>query len=195
MARLTAPAPLPEPGWEPVVPFPSPEGTFLHEGDRVRIAYFRKPNEPQLYAKAWFGTKTMGPPGHVHGGAMAAALDEAMGAVCWMNQHRVVAATITVKFLSMLKIESETILEATIERVDGRKDHHPIDLERSHGTNGRRGAGPLHHPERRSAPHPPATVGSFTKVPHEVPRGGSYGGSGGIAAELAQSFERAFRSR
>ncbi len=121
MARLTAPAPLPEPGWEPVVPFPSPEGTFLHEGDRVRIAYFRKPNEPQLYAKAWFGTKTMGPPGHVHGGAMAAALDEAMGAVCWMNQHRVVAATITVKFLSMLKIESETILEATIERVDGRK--------------------------------------------------------------------------
>ena len=44
---------------------------------------------------------------------MAAALDEAMGAVCWMNQHRAVAATITVKFLSMLKIESETILEAT----------------------------------------------------------------------------------
>jgi acyl-coenzyme A thioesterase PaaI-like protein len=118
---LTAPVARPEPGWEPVVPFPSPEGTFLHEGDRVRIAYFRKPNEPQLYAKAWFGTKTMGPPGHVHGGAMAAALDEAMGAVCWMNQHRAVAATITVKFLWMLKIESETILEATIERVDGRK--------------------------------------------------------------------------
>jgi acyl-coenzyme A thioesterase PaaI-like protein len=118
---VTAPVARPEPGWEPVVPFPSPEGTFLHEGDRVRIAYFRKPDEPQLYAKAWFGTKTMGPPGHVHGGAMAAALDEAMGAVCWMNQHRVVAATITVKFVWMLKIESETILQATIERVDGRK--------------------------------------------------------------------------
>ena len=121
MARLTAPVARPEPGWEPVVPFPSPEGTFLHEGDRVRISYFRKPDEPQLYAKAWFGTKTMGPPGHVHGGAMAAALDEAMGAVCWMNQHRVVAATITVKFIAMLPIESETILEAAIERVEGRK--------------------------------------------------------------------------
>ena len=123
MARVTAPVARPEPGWQPVVPFPSPEGTFLHEGDRVRIAYFRKPNEPQLYAKAWFGTRTMGPPGHVHGGAMAAALDEAMGAVCWMNQHRVVAATITVKFLSMLKIETETILEAAIERIEGRKIH------------------------------------------------------------------------
>jgi acyl-coenzyme A thioesterase PaaI-like protein len=120
-ARLTAPVPHPEPGWEPVVPFPSPEGTFLHEGDRVRIAYFRKPNEPQLYAKAWFGTKTLGPPGHVHGGAMAAALDEAMGAVCWMNHHRVVAATITVRFIAMLKLESETIMEAVIERVEGRK--------------------------------------------------------------------------
>ena len=118
---MTAPVARPEPGWEPVVPFPSPEGTFLHEGDRVRIAYFRKPDAPQLYAKAWFGTKTMGPPGHVHGGAMAAALDEAMGAVCWMNDHKTVAATISVKFLAMLPIESETILEARIERIEGRK--------------------------------------------------------------------------
>lgn len=118
---MTAPVARPEPGWEPVTPFPSPEDTFLHEGDRVRIAYFRKPNEPGLYAKAYFGVKTMGPPGHVHGGAMAAALDEAMGAVCWMNDHRVVAATITVKFLAMLKIETETILEAAIDRVEGRK--------------------------------------------------------------------------
>jgi acyl-coenzyme A thioesterase PaaI-like protein len=118
---LTAPVAHPEPGWEPVVPFPSPEGTFLHEGDRVRIAYFRKANQPELYAKAWFGIKTMGPPGHVHGGAMAAALDEAMGAVSWMNGHRVVAATITVRFLAMLPIQTETILEASIARVEGRK--------------------------------------------------------------------------
>ena len=118
---MTAPVPHPEPGWEPVVPFPSPEGTFLHEGDRVRIAYFRKPDEPHLYAKAWFGKKTMGPPGHVHGGAMAAALDEAMGAVCWMNGHRAVAATITVTFKTMLKIQTETTLTASIARVEGRK--------------------------------------------------------------------------
>jgi hypothetical protein len=82
LAPVTAPVARPESGWEPVIPFPSPEETFLHKGDRVRLAYFRKPNEPELYAKAWFGKKTMGPPGHVHGGAMAAALDEAVGAVC-----------------------------------------------------------------------------------------------------------------
>ena len=118
---MTAPVARPEPGWEPVVPFPSPEGTFLHEGDRVRLAYYRKRDQPDLYAKAWFGIKTMGPPGHVHGGAMAAALDEAMGAVAWMNGHRVVAATISVTFVSMLKVQTETILEASIDRIDGRK--------------------------------------------------------------------------
>ena len=118
---MTAPEAQPEPGWEPVVPFPSAEGTFLHEGDRVRIAYFRKSNQPELYAKAYFGKKTMGPPGHVHGGAMAAALDEAMGAVCWMNGHRVVAASLRVTFIAMLPIETETTLESAIDRIDGRK--------------------------------------------------------------------------
>ena len=77
---MTVPTASPEPGWEPFEPFPSPEGTFLAESNHVRLAYFRKPGEARLYAKAWFGSKTMGPPGHVHGGAMAATLDEAMGA-------------------------------------------------------------------------------------------------------------------
>ena len=120
---MTAPIAKPEPGWIPAAPFPSPEDTFLADGDRVRLAYFRRPDEPDLYAKAWFGAKTMGPPGHVHGGAMAATLDEAMGAVCWMNGHHVVAATITISVLAMLPIETETIVQATIDRVEGRKVH------------------------------------------------------------------------
>ena len=118
---MTAPTATPEPGWEPVVPFPSPEGTFLADGDRVRLAYFRQPGEPVLYARAWFGKKTLGPPGHVHGGAMAATLDEAMGAAAWMNGHRCVAATLSVNFLAMLPIDSETTVEARIDRVEGRK--------------------------------------------------------------------------
>jgi acyl-coenzyme A thioesterase PaaI-like protein len=120
---MTAPIATPEAGWIPVEPFPSPEGTFLAESNHVRLAYFRKPGEPTLFAKAWFGSKTMGPPGHVHGGAMAATLDEAMGAAAWMNDHKCVAATITINFAAMLPIETETIVEAAIDRVDGRKVH------------------------------------------------------------------------
>ena len=138
---MTAPSATPEPGWEPVIPFPSADETFLSEGDRVRLAYFRKPGEPVLFAKAWFGSKTMGPPGHVHGGAMAATLDEAMGAVCWMNGHPVVAATITISFLEMLPIQTETIVEATIDKIDGRKIHLRATLTDPTGRNVAAGTG------------------------------------------------------
>ena len=67
----------------PVQLFPSLDShSFLvanPSGESVRIAYFRGPAAGALYAKAWFGRETQGPPGHVHGGAMAAVLDEAMG--------------------------------------------------------------------------------------------------------------------
>jgi acyl-coenzyme A thioesterase PaaI-like protein len=64
---------------------------------------------------------------------MAATLDEAMGAVCWMNGHKVVAATITINFLAMLRIETETIVEARIERIDGRKIHLRAKLKEPSG--------------------------------------------------------------
>jgi len=122
---VAAPPATPESGWTPVQPFPSLDtNSFLvanPSGESVRIAYFRGPEDGVLYAKAWFGRETQGPPGHVHGGAMAAVLDEAMGGVCWMNGHRTVAARISVSFLEMLKLETETIVESRIERVDGRK--------------------------------------------------------------------------
>ena len=120
---MNIPNPIPEPGWVPIVPFPLVEGTFLADGERVRLAYLRAPDDATLYARAWFGSKAMGPPGHVHGGAMAATLDEAMGAAAWMHNHRCVAATIKVTFLEMLPIETETTVEAKIDRVEGRKIH------------------------------------------------------------------------
>jgi acyl-coenzyme A thioesterase PaaI-like protein len=116
---------LPGPGWTPVQPFPSLDNSsFLvasSSAEGVRLAYFRGPEAGRLYARAWFGRATQGPPGHVHGGAMAAALDEAMGGACWINGHRAVAAKISVSFLEMLRLESETTIEAWVERVDGRK--------------------------------------------------------------------------
>jgi hypothetical protein len=38
-----------------------------------------------------------------------------------MNGHKVVAATISVTFIAMLPIETETILEVRIDRIDGRR--------------------------------------------------------------------------
>lgn len=134
---MPAPPATPESGWTPVQPFPSLDNSsFLvanPSGESVRIAYFRGPGEGRLYAKAWFGRETQGPPGYVHGGAMAAVLDEGMGGACWMNGHRTVAAKISVSFLAMLKLESETTVEAQIERVEGRKVYVRATLSDANG--------------------------------------------------------------
>ena len=76
-------------------PFPSPKtrssptaiafASPISASRANRISMQRRGSERRRWA-----------PGHVHGGAMAATLDEAMGAVCWMNGHQVVAATITI---------------------------------------------------------------------------------------------------
>jgi acyl-coenzyme A thioesterase PaaI-like protein len=54
---------------------------------------------------------------------MAATLDEAMGAAAWMHNHQCVAATIKINFVAMLPVETETTVEAAIDRVEGRKIH------------------------------------------------------------------------
>jgi hypothetical protein len=57
----------------------------------------------------------------VHGGAIAAVLDEAMGGVCWMNGHPVVGARITINYLHLTPLGFEGRVESWIEHIDGRK--------------------------------------------------------------------------
>jgi acyl-coenzyme A thioesterase PaaI-like protein len=90
-------------------------------GGRIRIEYFRRPDHNHLYALAWFGPRTEGPPHSVHGGATAAVLDEAMGAVCWMNNHRVVGARITINYAHMVPLGFDGRVEAWIDAVERRK--------------------------------------------------------------------------
>jgi acyl-coenzyme A thioesterase PaaI-like protein len=91
------------------------------EGDRLRVRYFRRDVDGALTGMAWFGPGAEGPPGHAHGGSMAALLDEAMGLCAWVKGHSVVAAKIGVDFRRMLPLETEARFESWVERVDGRK--------------------------------------------------------------------------
>lgn len=107
-------------------PFPSPSDSpsFVSgdpESSRIRISYFRKAGDDHLLARVWFGPGAEGPPLHTHGGALAAVLDEAMGGVCWMNNHQVLAARLGVNFLRPLPLDTHTTIDAWIVAVDGRK--------------------------------------------------------------------------
>lgn len=121
------PPPLaPEPGWIPFTPFrlEAGRGTFVSGGvteRRLRVAYFHRPEAPRLVGRAWFGPGAEGPPGHAHGGAMAAVLDEAMGAAVWLEGRIVVAARLATDFRRLLPLGTDALFTAWVERAEGRK--------------------------------------------------------------------------
>jgi acyl-coenzyme A thioesterase PaaI-like protein len=115
-----------EPGWTPIEPprLEGGRGSFVSgnpEGDRLRVRYFWRGGPRPLVGRAWFGPGAEGPPGHAHGGSMAAVLDEAMGAAAWTAGHRVVAVQLDTSFRRMLPLGTDALLEAWVEGVEGRK--------------------------------------------------------------------------
>ena len=97
----------PDPAWAPLTPFWDSLGTrsFVSsdDGDRIRVRYYAGP-DGATRARAWFGPGAEGPPGHVHGGALAALLDEAMGMAGLATGRVVVAARIEVDFQKMVPL-------------------------------------------------------------------------------------------
>lgn len=114
-----------QPDWSPVrLPHMVLEDSFVSgdsSGRRLSLRYFRHNPDRSLRAKVIFGPGTQGPPGHAHGGSMAAILDEAMGGAAWMQGHPVVAAELTTRFRTMLPLGTRCVVEASVSGVDGRK--------------------------------------------------------------------------
>jgi len=90
-------------------------------GDRIRIRYFKRERDDALVAKVWFGPGAEGPPGHAHGGSIAAVLDEAMGATAWMLGHTGVIARLSVVFRRALPLDTNAVVEARITRKSGKR--------------------------------------------------------------------------
>ena len=110
----------PPPGWE--VLDPVPQRSFVSgdpDGDRLRVRYYCRGTA--LLTKVWFGAEAEGPPGHAHGGAMAAVLDEAMGFAAWLAGHPVVAARLTTDFRRMLPLGTVCTVETEVDTAEGRK--------------------------------------------------------------------------
>ena len=125
-SNLPEPELTPEPGWTALTDlmaftsFPSFVSGEPH-GDRIRVRYYRRDSDKAVVGKAWFGHLAEGPPGHAHGGAAAALLDEAMGFAGWLSGHTVVAVKLTVNFRQLVPLGKELLFEGQVVRVDGRK--------------------------------------------------------------------------
>lgn len=114
-----------EEGWTPF-DAPSLVGASLRfvsgepEGNRYRVRYYRDENR-ELRARIWFGPETEGPPGHSHGGAMAAVLDEVLGLAAWAAGYPIVVGNLNVSFRNLLPLEEVVTVESKVVSAEGRK--------------------------------------------------------------------------
>jgi acyl-coenzyme A thioesterase PaaI-like protein len=72
-----------------------------------------------LLARAWFGPRAEGPPGHAHGGSMAAVLDEAMGLAVWLAHRAAVAAHLETDFRRPIPLGTTVTVETDVGPAEG----------------------------------------------------------------------------
>ncbi len=89
-------------------------------GNRFRMNYFRDQKQ-NLIARVWFGPVTEGPPGHAHGGSIAAVLDEVLGLAAWAEGHPVVVGNLNISFRQLLPLQTVVQVNTRLISVQGRK--------------------------------------------------------------------------
>ncbi len=80
-----------------------------------------KSGDGTIYAEMIFNLSQQGPPGHVHGGASAAVLDEAMGAAVWVAGHHAAAVNLEINYRKPIPLDQKIIIKAEISVVHPRK--------------------------------------------------------------------------
>lgn len=68
-----------------------------------------------------FGTPYEGPPGHVHGGYVAAAFDEVLGYAQALTGQPGMTGTLTIKYRKPTPLHTELRFDCWVDRVEGRK--------------------------------------------------------------------------
>ncbi len=76
---------------------------------------------PKVRADVTFGNAYEGPPGHVHGGIVAAAFDELLGATQAMSGSPGMTALLDVSYRAPTPLLTPLRFEATLDSVEGRK--------------------------------------------------------------------------
>jgi len=86
----------------------------------IGVTWYQK-EDGSVHADMVFTTSHQGPPAHVHGGASAAVLDEAMGAAVWRAGFSVVAVNLEINYRKPVPLGENIVIEAKISEVHPRK--------------------------------------------------------------------------
>ncbi len=118
-------------------PFPNWEKSFVSgpQSPLFEVAHaVDKTNPHHLYTRAFFKNMAEGPPGHAHGGATAALIDELMGIVIWHNQLLGITQTLQLFYWRMVPLNTPMYAVSEIKKVGPKKiDVHTtlFDLEKN----------------------------------------------------------------
>lgn len=85
------------------------------------MEFYLDDDGPKVCADVTFGHAYEGPPGHVHGGLVAAALDELLGATQALSGSPGMTAQLDVSYRAPTPLHVPLRLEATLDDVVGRK--------------------------------------------------------------------------
>jgi len=75
----------------------------------------------RVHGKVTYGAPYVGPPQHVHGGIIAATLDELLGSTNLVHMVGGMTGTLTIRYRRPTPVLKEIELEGWLDRVDGRK--------------------------------------------------------------------------
>ncbi len=75
----------------------------------------------RVEGRAVFGVPYEGPPGHVHGGFLAAAFDEVLGMTQSLTGSPGMTGTLTIRYRKPTPLLKELFFEARVDRIEGRK--------------------------------------------------------------------------
>ncbi len=78
-------------------------------------------DDGHIFTEVVLTESEQGPPGHAHGGALAALLDEIMGTAAWHAGHMVLAANLNVDFRRPAPLGVPLQVTAVVTDKDGRK--------------------------------------------------------------------------
>ena len=75
----------------------------------------------EIHGSVFFGPAYEGAPGCVHGGFLAAVLDEALGFACIFSGEPGMTGELTIRYLKPTPVETPLRIEARFDRMEGRK--------------------------------------------------------------------------
>jgi uncharacterized protein (TIGR00369 family) len=85
----------------------------------IGLTWFEENGE--IFAEFTFDEGQQGPPDHLHGGASAAVLDEAMGAAVWTAGLRVVAVNLEINYKQPVPLGQKVTIRARVQERQERK--------------------------------------------------------------------------